>query len=108
MTDPQPSDFQKIATVSQLPAEGQARSFPCGARVVCVARIGGVLAAIDDVCPHRGGPLGDGVIEGTHIVCPWHGWEYDLETGNSITVPNVTQDVFEIKIDGDDVLARKR
>ena len=108
MAESHPSDFHKIATVSELPAEGEAKSFACGARMICVARINGDLAALDDVCPHRGGPLGAGIVEGTHIVCPWHGWEFEAHTGKSVLVPDVTIDTFELKIEGEDVLARKR
>jgi nitrite reductase/ring-hydroxylating ferredoxin subunit len=99
--------FQNIATLADLPAEGEARSFPCGTRTICVARIDGALTAIDDVCPHHGGPLGQGEIEGTHIICPWHGWQFDAFTGQSISPLNTSVDTFELKVEGETVLARK-
>ena len=54
----------KLTTQSELPAEGEAREFPCGDKVICVANVNGTISAMDNVCLHRGGPLGQGVIEG--------------------------------------------
>jgi nitrite reductase (NADH) small subunit len=101
-------NFSFLCTISALPTEGSARSFRCGARTVCVARINGVLTAVDDVCPHRGGPLGQGEVEGSHIICPWHGWQFDAWTGQSTNPPGTAVDRFEIKIEGDEVFARQK
>ncbi len=50
-------------------------------RAVCLTRIGGRLGALDNRCPHQGGPLGEGTIEDGWLICPWHGYEYDPITG---------------------------
>ena len=62
---------------------------PQGARVVKTAH--GCIAifrtatdqvfAIDDACPHKGGPLSEGIVHGTHVTCPLHAWVFSLETG---------------------------
>jgi nitrite reductase (NADH) small subunit len=102
------NDFVKICDASELPAPGEAREFECGAKTICVANMEGTLAAVDNICPHRGGPLGQGIVEGSKIVCPWHGWEFDLATGNNPFTPNLSVSSYELKVDGDGVYARLR
>jgi nitrite reductase (NADH) small subunit len=97
----------KIGTTADLPADGQAREFMCDSRPICVARVGGQLTAMDNVCPHRGGPLSDGVVMDGKLICPWHGWQFDPVTGQSVQVPNTGVDLYRIFIDGDDVFVEK-
>jgi nitrite reductase (NADH) small subunit len=97
-------EFVKLAKTSELPAEGEAKEFTVGERVVCVANVNGSYAAMDNVCIHRGGPLGQGIIEGDKLVCPWHGWAYDPKTGEAVHNPAAKVAVFPLKVEGDDVL----
>ena len=73
--------FTKLAPLSDLPAPNEAKELPCADKMICVANVGGQFFALDNTCIHQGGPLGEGVIEKGKIVCPWHGWAYDLKTG---------------------------
>jgi len=95
--------FTKLASQSDLPAPNQAKEFPCGDKTICVANVNGEISAMDNVCLHRGGPLGQGVISGEKVVCPWHGWEWDPKTGESGT-PGAKVAVYPLKIEGGDVL----
>jgi nitrite reductase/ring-hydroxylating ferredoxin subunit len=52
-----------------------------GGRTLALFNVGGRLYAIDNSCPHRGGPLGDGQLDGAIVTCPWHGYRYDVRTG---------------------------
>ena len=54
-----------------------------GKRVVLV-RIGDRVHALSDVCVHQGGPLSEGKLSGTRLACPWHGWMYDVRTGQCV------------------------
>ena len=99
--------FQKIGSTSELPPEGEAREFPCGARTICVANVNGAYGAIDNVCPHRGGPLGQGVVHEGQVVCPWHGWQFDPLTGRS-GQSTVAVDSYDLRIEGEEVFARLR
>lgn len=94
----------RIAAKAELPAEGQAREFTLGDKVVCIANVSGEYTAMDNVCVHRGGPLGQGVVEQGKIVCPWHGWQYDPKTGATAHNQNVKVAVYPLRIEGDDVL----
>ncbi len=97
-------NFTKLTTESELPAADEAKEFPCGARTICVANVNGAYSAMDNVCLHRGGPLGQGMIEGGKVVCPWHGWAWDPKTGAPEQNPSVKVAVYPLKIEGGDVL----
>jgi nitrite reductase (NADH) small subunit len=96
--------FTKIAAASDLPGPGEAKEFELGGKTICIANINGALCAMDNVCLHEGGPLGQGYVDGGKIVCPWHGWEYDATTGQLFDDPKSKLDVYPIKIENDDVL----
>jgi nitrite reductase (NADH) small subunit len=93
----------RLTSVSELPAEGEAREFECAGKQVCVARVNGQLSAMDNVCPHRGGPLGGGVIDEGKLICPWHGWQFDPTSGKSLHVPGAGVAIYPITTEGDDV-----
>ena len=97
-------EFVRICGRGELPPNGEAREFPAGPRMVCVANVGGEICALDNVCPHRGGPLGQGIIENGKIVCPWHAFAFDVKTGELDHDPREKIAVYEVKIQGDDVL----
>lgn len=101
------SDLIRIASVGELPAEGEAREFACGDQMVCVARVNGELSAMDNVCVHRGGPLGQGVVMDGKLFCPWHGWAYTPATGKSVHDPDAGVAVYRLKIEGDDVMVER-
>jgi nitrite reductase (NADH) small subunit len=96
--------FVRIASRAELPGTNQAREFPAGERIVCVANVNGQITALDNVCLHRGGPLGQGTIEAGKLVCPWHGWQFDPATGAATHNPLARVRLYPIKIEGDDVL----
>ena len=96
--------FVKLTAQSDLPPEGEAKEFTVGERVICIANVNGTISAMDNVCLHRGGPLGQGVIEGDKLVCPWHGWQYDPKTGQAAHNPNARVAVYPIKVENGDVM----
>src|SRR5262245_58537698 len=98
-------EFVRICGKNELPAEGQAIEITAGERVICLANVQGTVTAIDNVCLHRGGPLAQGVVDGDKIVCPWHGWQYRLKTGEATHNPLARVAVYALKLDGEDVFA---
>ncbi len=96
--------FTKLAPESDLPPTDEVKEFPCGAKTICVANVNGAYSALDNVCPHRGGPLGQGMIEGGKVVCPWHGWAWDPKTGQAVQDPRTKVAVYPLKIENGDVL----
>lgn len=95
--------FIKIASRAELPEEGKVREFKSGSRMFCVACVDGQYFALDNVCLHLGGPLGQGVVQKGKIVCPWHGWEFDARTGQPGKDPGNKVATYALKIEGDDV-----
>lgn len=73
-----------------------------GTYAICNSR--GELHAMDGICPHAGGPLGQGALHGTTLVCPWHAWEYDCRSGANEMDDGLRLAKFAIKIQGDDIL----
>jgi|SRR6266481_9623516 len=94
----------KIASTSDLPPVNEAKEFLCGDRTICVANVNGTISAMDNVCLHRGGPIGQGVIEKGKVVCPWHGWAWDPKTGEATQNANARVAVYPLRIENGDVL----
>jgi nitrite reductase/ring-hydroxylating ferredoxin subunit len=95
--------FVKLTTLAELPA-GAAVEVEFEGRVYALYNIDGVVSAIDGICPHQGGPLAEGVVEGTTVTCPWHGWQIDVRSGKTPLGAKIKQTVYEVKIEGSDVL----
>ena len=74
------SDFISVADVSSLP-DGHGRTVHVKGREFALYNVGGQFCAMDDACPHRGGPLGAGALQDGQVWCPLHGWGFDPKTG---------------------------
>lgn len=81
------SDFVSVADVKTLPP-GYGRTVHLKGREFAVYNLGGEFYAIDDICPHRGGPLGAGYLENGQVFCPLHGWAFDIRTGACLSNPS--------------------
>lgn len=97
------SDFHKLLSKGEL-EPGKGRSIQMAGKALAVFNVGGNYHALDDTCPHLGGPLGDGGVDGCVVACPWHGWVYDIATGKCKTNPKVSVKVHPVKSEGDDLL----
>ena len=62
----------------------------------------GEYFAVDNTCPHQGGPLGDGKVEDACVYCPWHGWQFDLESGEHVHGKG-TAATYEVRVEAGDV-----
>lgn len=93
----------KMATVDEL-APGRSKEVEHEGRIYALFGVGGEISAVDGICPHQGGPLADGPISGTCVTCPWHGWQFDVRTGATPINTRLKLPVFEVKIEGQDVL----
>ncbi len=97
------SDFVKAAKTADLRV-GEARAVEIGGKTIALCNADGTIYALDNTCLHRGGPIGDGFLDGTTVTCPWHGWQYDVTTGQCSTNPAARLGRYEVRIEGDDVL----
>ena len=67
-------------------------------RLLAIFNVGGQYVAIDNACPHRGGPLGEGELDGRIVRCPWHGWAWDVTTGASVNNPAVRVGCYPVTV----------
>ena len=99
---PQPSGIQfvRVAGVADVPA-GSARAFRNGRHDVAIFNVGGEFYALANSCPHQGGPIADGFLEGPLITCPWHAWCFDVRTGKMTLGEFARVERFAIRREGD-------
>jgi 3-phenylpropionate/trans-cinnamate dioxygenase ferredoxin component len=81
-------DYIQIAPLDELP-DGERLFVDIGEHAIVIFSIAGQMYAIGDVCSHDDGPLGDGDLEGFNVVCPRHGAEFDVRTGEAVQLPAV-------------------
>ena len=77
---PEDGSWTSVATYDQL-LKTSALEVIVGDLVLAIFRHQGKLYAVDGMCSHQGGPLAEGIVEHGCVTCPWHGWQYELETG---------------------------
>jgi len=100
------SEFVTLCSIADLPAEGEAKEITVGATTLCVARVKGEIAALDNACPHRGGPLGQGLVEEGRVVCPWHAWAFDVKDGTALHDESAKVNVYPVKLEGTQALVK--
>jgi 3-phenylpropionate/trans-cinnamate dioxygenase ferredoxin component len=101
-------DFIPVAKVSEIPDPGR-KLVEIDERLVVLIHAAGHFYAVDDVCTHDGGPLGEGELDGFTIACPRHGAKFDIRDGRALTMPATRATVaHEVKVVGDEVLVRLR
>lgn len=97
------ADFIKIAVVSDV-QPGSVKEIAVNGKTLALCNVDGKFYALDNVCLHRGGPLGEGYLDGEKLECPWHGWQYDVKTGAVAMNPSAKVASYEVKVEGADVL----
>jgi nitrite reductase/ring-hydroxylating ferredoxin subunit len=95
--------FVRVAAKSDI-ADRSAISVEIGDSKIALFNLGGRIYAIDDTCPHNGGPLCEGRIDGDEVTCPWHGSRFNIKTG-VVTAPPAVEGVarYNVRVSGDDV-----
>lgn len=94
--------WHKVAKTADF-ADGRAQLIEIGASKIALFRAEGVFFALDNACPHRGGPLVEGHVEGKTVACPWHAWQFDLKTGDCLTNSQAKQRMSRVKVEAGDV-----
>ena len=96
------ADYIRVARADEIPA-GVGRTVEVEGKTIAVFNVDGSLYAIDDTCVHRGGPLGQGSLDGNVVSCPWHSWRFDVATGACLTNPRAQVGCYPVKIEGSEV-----
>ncbi|MBI4182000.1 MAG: Rieske (2Fe-2S) protein [Candidatus Aenigmarchaeota archaeon] len=95
--------WTKVAALQDL-REGEGRVVQAGGQALALFLREGKVYAISNTCLHRGGPLGEGSLDGKVVTCPWHGWQYDIATGANQTNPALPVRAYPVQVQGGDVL----
>jgi NAD(P)H-dependent nitrite reductase small subunit len=94
----------KVAKASDF-SEGQGKTVIANEKEIALFMHKGKFCALDNTCPHRGGPLGEGHLENGEVVCPWHAWAFEVTTGKCRVLPGeVDAKTYPVKVEGEDVL----
>lgn len=94
--------WHTLAPTNECPS-GEVREIVVAGRIVALFNIDGQFFALDGICPHQGGPLGKGTLCGCVVTCPWHGFQFDVRTGEHQTTPNLRQPIFPTKVEQEQV-----
>ena len=100
------AEFVKVGEVRQF-REGRGRAVDLDGTRVAIFRMADGFVAFSDACLHMGASLAEGKLEGGRVTCAWHGWEYDVRTGQSDRKDWACLAVYEVKVEGQDVLLRR-
>lgn len=97
------SEFFKVAAKSEIPNDTGKLVQVGGVDTALFKNKEGQVCAIYAICPHQGGPLSEGGITENVVTCPWHGWEFDVTTGQCTFNPLIKIPVFKVKEENGDV-----
>ena len=97
--------WHDVGSLADLPT-GSGLEVVVGERIVALFRVAEEVYAVDGLCAHQGGPLAAGELDGAVVTCPWHGWQYDVRTGQQQITRNICQATFPVRIEGDRILVQ--
>jgi nitrite reductase (NADH) small subunit len=99
------AEFRTVARVEDVPP-GTVTTVDAGGEAVALANVEGELYAVQHDCLHLGGPLGEGRLEGPVVTCPWHGWQYDVRTGENEFDRAIQLQTYEVEVVDGEVRVR--
>ncbi len=100
------SEYTKVASLSEL-SSGEMKMVTVDEEDILLANVDGTIHAVSDLCSHADASLSDGYIEEGEVECPLHGSRFNLTTGEALNLPaDEPLKVYEIKVEGDDILVR--
>jgi len=92
-----------VAKISEIPENGSIIVM-VEERKVALFKVDGKVYAMDNTCPHAGGSLGEGHLDGSYVTCPWHAWQFNVTTGDCVTVPQDRIRSYPVEIQGEDIV----
>ena len=96
------TEFKKACRVGDV-AEGEGKAVVVGGKLIALFCTGGDYHAIDDVCPHMGASLSEGVVENGIVTCPWHAWRFRLADGTWADNPRIKIGCFPVRVVGEEI-----
>ena len=98
--------FVPVAPVAEF-APGTSKTVAVDGREIAVFNVDGTFYAVDNFCPHQGGTMADGWLEGTTITCPWHAWCFNLTDGSMPIGDFARLDPFDVRVENGQVLVSR-
>lgn len=96
------AEFKDAATVQEIePGEGMVVELD--GREIALFNVDGAYYALENTCCHRGGPLGEGRLDGSTVTCPWHLWQFDVKNGECQNSPGDRVRAYDVIVEGDRV-----
>ena len=99
------AEFVKAIATADL-APGGGTEVNVAGKAVAIFNVGGAFYAISNTCLHRGGPLGQGFLEGSTVTCPWHNWTYDVSTGANVVNHDLKVPCYPTRVEDGQVLVQ--
>ena len=97
-------DFVKVAKADEL-KEGEGKVVQAKGKMLALFKKGGKFFALDNECLHAGGPIGEGMLdEKDFVTCPWHGWRYNINSGENDFDTTLKLKTYKTKLQGEDVM----
>ncbi len=96
------ADYVTVATIDEIPP-GSGKIVDVNGIWIALFHVDGSWYAIDNTCPHAGGPLGEGHLEGDVVACPWHGWSFNVKTGERLGNPDFAVACCPVRVEGKNV-----
>ncbi len=94
--------WKKVAKFQDIP-EGAGVASSMGDQAIALFKCGGEIFSVQNHCPHRGAPLAEGELNGLVVTCPWHAWQFNIQTGCNIDNPDLKVKSYPVKIESDDI-----
>ena len=95
-------NWVRLGKIDEIPS-GRCRVYEASERTIAVFNLPEGVHAIDNVCVHRGGPLGEGDLSGKIVTCPWHHWSYDVTTGKTTMSETIGVKKYPLELRDDEV-----
>jgi nitrite reductase/ring-hydroxylating ferredoxin subunit len=95
-------NFVRVASINDVPP-GQGTAVEADGHTIALFNVSGTFYAIGNTCLHRGGPLGEGLLDEKIVTCPWHGWRFDVTNGAAEANPTAKVPVYPVKVEGQDL-----
>jgi len=91
-------EFVEVGKPADIP-KGESKVVDVNGQMIAIFHVEGKFFALNNTCAHQGGPLGEGLVEGKQVTCPWHGWEYNVSSGQCKNNPGQQVDSYPVKIE---------
>jgi len=99
------AEFVRVIAVADLPP-GQCTEAMVEGTSVALYNVDGTFYATSNTCLHRGGPLGQGLLQGAEVMCPWHAWNWNVTNGENVANGSLKIPTYEVKVEGDQVFVK--